>query len=67
MEMTPLDNPLTFTGVSLSSVVPLPNCPAMFQPQHTAPPFAVTAQEWKLPVAMALAPLVSPLKLPTWP
>ena len=42
-------------------VVPSPNWPEPFHPQHLTAPPAVTAQVWNSPAATALTPLPSPL------
>ena len=66
-DSSPPSKPETSTGVEfvrLLVVVPLPNCPRSFMPQHLALPEVVTAQVW-VPevlsvVSMEATPLVSP-------
>src|SRR5687768_17451006 len=43
----PLASPTTSTAEPFPTVVPSPNCPLAFAPQHFTPPTAVTAQEWR--------------------
>src|SRR5439155_17158281 len=54
--------PLTTTGVGVGEtvVVPFPNSPKVFRPQHRAVPFANTAHEWYWPALIAVA-VVRPL------
>ena len=52
---TALVRPLTTTGVDESVVVPFPNWPSRFAPQHLAVPFAKTAHECEPPPAIATA------------
>src|SRR5204862_396109 len=54
--------PLTTTGVGVGEtvVVPFPNSPKVFRPQHRAVPFASTAHEWYWPALIAVA-VVRPL------
>ncbi len=61
MAAAPLLKPLTFTGVLLSVVVPLPNWPSLLWPQHFTPPAVVRAQVWPPPADTAATPLVRPL------
>ena len=44
MATAPFDKPTTFTGMLLLVVVPSPNCPVSFLPQHLTPPALVIAQ-----------------------
>ena len=60
METTSLVNPDTSTGVERFVVVPSPNCPWLFKPQHFTPPEVISAQAYPLPVAIAVTPLVNP-------
>ena len=52
---TPLDSPLTGTGVSRVVVVPSPSWPELFWPQHMTPPPDVTAHVKPVPPAAAAA------------
>ena len=48
--------PMTVAGTLLFTVVPSPNCPAEFSPQHlTVPP--ATAHIWAAPAAIAVTPV----------
>ena len=51
----------TSTGVDRSVVVPSPNCPLEFLPQHFTPPFTINAQEVQPPAEIAATPLVNPV------
>ena len=53
---TPLESPLTGTGVSDFVVVPLPSWPFAFEPQHKTPPAPFKAQVCCSP-AVILLPL----------
>jgi hypothetical protein len=53
MALTPLESPLTSTGLLLDSTKPLPNLP-QFNPQHLAPPPVVSAQVCSWPASMAV-------------
>jgi hypothetical protein len=44
MAVAPLANPLTSTGIVRLIVVPSPNWPYQFAPQHLTPPAVVNAQ-----------------------
>src|SRR5438093_8244302 len=48
---TPLERPVTSTGVELGVVVPSPSSPTRLFPQHLAPPAVVTAHVWRQPRA----------------
>jgi hypothetical protein len=61
MAITPLESPLTSTGMWLSVVELFPNWPFKFHPQHFTPPVMVSAQVWYASAVMALTPLESPL------
>ena len=52
--------PLTRTGVDELVVVPFPNCPPAFEPQHLTFPLNNSAHEWRLPAVIATA-LARPL------
>ena len=56
MRLTPVVNPLTSVGTLRCVLVPSPNWPKSFQPQHFAPPLAVTAQLWPQFPANAVTP-----------
>jgi hypothetical protein len=49
--------PSTSTGVLENVVVPLPNCPEPFQPQHLTVPLAISAQVEAPPALTAVAPV----------
>src|SRR5205823_4013889 len=59
MAMTGDPRPTTWTGVSLSVVVPSPNCPYVLFPQHCTPPLT-RAHVWWCPAAITVTPDVSP-------
>ena len=44
------------TGVDATFVVPLPNCPELFAPQHSTVPPTISAHVWALPAATVSAP-----------
>ena len=58
---TPLVNPLTFTGVLRLLLVPSPNWPRAFPPQHLTPPLLGSAQGGLLLSLTAPPPLFSPI------
>ena len=49
--------PVTGTGTSESSLVPLPSCPCSLLPQQAISPVCCRAQVWLLPAATAIASL----------
>jgi hypothetical protein len=51
----------TSTGVVRSVVVPSPNCPLAFLPQHFTPPLTKRAQVIHPPALIAATPLVNPV------
>jgi hypothetical protein len=61
MAATPLESPITSTGILLFVVVPSPNCPLLFNPQHFICPLDKSAQVWYSPAAMAATALESPI------
>ena len=61
MAAAPLLRPVTSTGVRLANVVvPFPNAPLLFLPQHFTPPAMVRAQVCWVPKETAVTPLVRP-------
>src|SRR4051794_14941946 len=61
MATTPLESPLTSTGVELLVVVPSPSAPRPFQPQHLTAPAPVSAHASSSPALIATTPASSPL------
>ena len=57
---TPLIRPVAAAGTGLPVVVPLPNCPKSFAPQHRTPDVVDKAQVWLKPADILTTPLVSP-------
>jgi hypothetical protein len=53
---TPLESPLTSTGVSRSDIVPSPTWPKSLRPQHFAAPATLTAQVWPPCASLPPAP-----------
>src|SRR5262245_56897232 len=53
MATTLVSPPPTATGLALLVVLPLPSCPWKLFPQHATVPFAMSAQVWEPPAAMA--------------
>jgi hypothetical protein len=53
-------SPTTSTGVARLLVVPSPNWPSLFEPQHLTPPALVSAHLWLEPAAIAITPLCKP-------
>jgi hypothetical protein len=51
--------PVIVTGVEEPVVVPLPNCPKSFRPQHFTVPPERSAQVWKAPALTATAVWIS--------
>src|SRR5438046_2506195 len=49
MAATPLERPVTVTGVELAVVVPSPSWPLTLFPQHFTLPTVVMAQVWREP------------------
>jgi hypothetical protein len=58
--VTPELKPDTGTGVLRSVLVPSPNWPVTFKPQHCTAPLLKRAQVWELPAAMAATPELRP-------
>ena len=60
METTPASSPATSTGELESAVVPFPNCPIEFHPQHLTPPCEESAHECLLPTTVCTTPRCKP-------